>query len=98
MITIFVDFARLFIKFTNLLSRANFICFVSVSGSIINGLSPEIMKHVFPLKESYEYCSRFPFKTVNINAVSYGTETLSFIGPKIWALVPNDLRKGKIPP
>ena len=62
---------------------------------VINGLSPEIMKHVFPLKESYEYCSRFPFKTVNINSVSYGTETLSSIGPKIWALVPNDLRKVK---
>ena len=61
----------------------------------INGLSPEIMKHVFPLKESYEYCPRFPFKTVNINSVSYGTETLSFIGPKIWALLPNDLRKVK---
>ena len=62
---------------------------------VINGLSPEIMKHVFPLKESYEYSSRFPFKTVNINSVSYGTETLSFIRPKIWALVPNDLRKIK---
>ena len=56
---------------------------------VINGLSPEIMKHVFPLKESYEYCSRFPFKTVKINSVSYGTETSDdFIGPKIWALVP----------
>ena len=62
---------------------------------VINGLSPEIMKHVFPLKDSNLYCSGFPFRTEKINSVSYGMETLSFMGPKIWALVPNDLKKMK---
>ena len=56
------------------------------------------MNQVFPLKESYEHCSRFPFKTVNINSVSYGTETISYLGPKIWALVPTDLKSVKTLP
>ena len=32
---------------------------------------------------------------MNINSVSYGSETLTFMGAKILALVPNDLRKVK---
>ena len=62
---------------------------------VINGISPEIMNDVFPLKESYDYCSKFPFKTRNIRTVAYGTETLSFMGPKIWSLVPNELKEIK---
>ena len=62
---------------------------------IINGLSPEIMNQVFPLKKSNVFSSSFPFMTVNVKSVSYGTETLTFLGPKIWALIPNDLKKVK---
>ena len=58
----------------------------------INGLSPEIMNQVFPLKEYNVHRSRFPFKTINVKSVSYGTETLWSMGPKIWALVPNDMK------
>ena len=54
-------------------------------------MSPEIMNKVFPLKEALNYCSRFPFKSRNVRTVAYGTETLNFMGPKIWSLVPNEL-------
>ena len=37
---------------------------------VINGLSPEIMNQVFPLKESNVHSSRFPFKTTNVKSVS----------------------------
>ena len=30
---------------------------------VINGISPEIMKEVFQLKENLKYCSKFPFKS-----------------------------------
>ena len=53
---------------------------------VVNGLSPEIMNQVFPLKDILLHCSRFPFKTSNVKPVSYGMETLGFMGPKIWAL------------
>ena len=59
---------------------------------VINGLSPEIMKQVLPLKESNIYCSRFPFKSRNVHTVTYGTETISTLGPKIWHIIPNNIK------
>ena len=59
---------------------------------VIKGYSPEIMKEVLPLKESNNYCSRFPFRTRNARTVRYGTETISFIGPKIWSLIPDEIK------
>ena len=62
---------------------------------VINGISPKIMNKVFPLKESLNYCTRFPFKSRNVHTVAYGTETLNYMGPKLWSLVPNELREVK---
>ena len=59
----------------------------------INGIGPDILRDIFKLKEENKYCSKFPFETNRINTVYYGTETLSFIGPKIWTLIPNNLKK-----
>ena len=60
----------------------------------MNRLSPEIMSHVFPLKESVKYCSKNIFVTRNVHTVKYGTETLAHLGPKVWALVPIKLKGG----
>ena len=57
-----------------------------------NGISPHILKDVFPLKETRGYCSRFPFKMRNVRTVKYGTETLGYLGPKIWSLVPDEIK------
>ena len=59
---------------------------------IMNNMSPDIMKPVVPLKETNRYCSRFPFKSRNINTVRYGTETISFLGPKIWSIIPIEMK------
>ena len=61
---------------------------------VVNRLSPEIMSHVFPLKESVKYCSKNIFVTRNVHTVKYGTETLAHLGPKVWALVPIKLKWG----
>ena len=55
-----------------------------------NNLSPDIMKLVIPLKGTNQYCSSFPFKSRNVDTVRYGTETISFLGPKIWSIIPNE--------
>ena len=38
------------------------------------------------------YSSRFPFKSRNVNAVNFGTETISSIGPKIWHIIPTVIK------
>ena len=59
---------------------------------IIKGISPKFMNDIFGLKEEIKYCSRFSFKSRNIKTIKYGSETLSFLGPKIWFMLPNNIK------
>ena len=59
---------------------------------IINGILPDIMKQVLPLKDCNIYSSRFPFKSRNVQTVNFGTETISSIGPKIWHIIPTVIK------
>ena len=63
---------------------------------VSNGLSPEFMNHVFPLKDVSLYGSRYPFKTGNAKTVSYGKENTEFSwGRKYGPLVPDKFKKVK---
>ena len=58
-----------------------------------NNLSPTLMKHIFPNRDThYNLRNMNPFQSTNVNTVYNGTETLSFRGPKTWALVPKDIK------
>ena len=59
---------------------------------VINGLAIEIMKEIFPLKINTRYPSKFPFQSRNVRTERYGVGTLSFLGPKIWHLVPDSIK------
>ena len=55
-----------------------------------SGIAPEIMSEVFSIVDNpYNLRNNVKFKSKNIHTVRYGTETLSFIGPKIWTEVPD---------
>ena len=58
-----------------------------------NGLSPVIMSQVFTLKDNIRYPSENRFKIRNVKPVRYGTETLAHLGPKIWSIIPNDIKE-----
>ena len=60
---------------------------------VINGLTPEIMKKVFPIREQIRYPSQNIFETRNVRTTNYGIESLAHFGPKLWSIVPNDLKK-----
>ena len=57
------------------------------------GLSPKIMNFVLPLHSDANYPGENTFKTFNVKTVNWGTETLAHLGPKIWSIVPNDIKK-----
>ena len=59
---------------------------------VLNGLSPEIMKKVLPIKDTKKYSSSSMFITRNVHTVTYGTETLSHVSPKIWAIIPSEIK------
>lgn len=64
-----------------------------ISPESMYGLSPKIMDLILPLNSRAKYPGEGVFKTSNVKTVSWGTETLSHLGPKIWEIVPNDIKK-----
>ena len=59
---------------------------------VINNISPEIMKEIFVLKSKCMYNTREIFVTHNVRTEHYGKETLSYLGPKICNIIPNEIK------
>ena len=60
---------------------------------INNNLSPKITQNLFTNNtQNYNLRSNTQFKVAVPKTVRYGTETFSYIRPKIWELIPNDLK------
>ena len=57
------------------------------------GISPKIMNLGFPPNTSSRYPGGNVFKTRNVQKVSYGTETLAHLGPKIWLMIPAEMKR-----
>ena len=63
----------------------------------LNGLSPQIMNDVFQVKSSASYYLRDKNELYRRNpkTVAYGTESVSFMAPKIWSIVPQELKNSQ---
>ena len=55
------------------------------------GISPKIMRLVFPTRPEIKY----PWENIfiNVRTVTWGTESLSHLGPRIWSIIPLKLKK-----
>ena len=57
-------------------------------------LAPEFMNEVFDFIEcQYPLRNELRFKSQNIRTVTYGNETVSFVGSRIWTSMPNELKE-----
>ena len=61
------------------------------------GLTPEIVNELFQFREPipHELRRKSQFQLPFIHLVFSGTENLKFLGPKIWALVPNEMKESE---
>ena len=60
----------------------------------INGLAPKIMGEVFQLKDiNYNLRADVTFKSSNVHTVHYGQQSVSYLAPRIWRLVPDNIKK-----
>ena len=59
-----------------------------------NGIAQEIMKNIFELQNpSYNLRSSCnQFRRENVKTVHYGLQSVRYPGPKIWELVPNNIK------
>ena len=62
-----------------------------------HGLSPSIMKNVFHFNTNIPYYlrSRSELYSRNPKTAKYRTETIFYLAPKIWSLVPNAIKSSK---
>ena len=62
---------------------------------IANGMSSEIMNEIFQLREKSHYNLRYTSEFIipPIHSVHHGSESVSYLGPKIWELIPPVIRQ-----
>ena len=58
---------------------------------VVNRISTETIKEVFPFNENTSYNKKKIYSTP-IKLVTFGSETLSSLTPKIWELVPVEIK------
>ena len=62
---------------------------------VSRGLSHDIVNELFQFREQmpYDLRQRSQFQIPWVHSVFSGTESLKFLGPKVWALVPNEMKQ-----
>ena len=61
-----------------------------------NQMAPEILNDIFQNRtSSYNLRNNSSFSIRQVHSVYHGTESLSFLGPKIWELVPEDIKQSE---
>ena len=62
-----------------------------------NNLSPEIMKQVFDFQEPYYnlHSETSQFRRENIKTTHYDIQSVKILGPKIWAMIPQNIKNFK---
>ena len=61
-----------------------------------NNIAPEIMKQLFaPKMRCYDFRNSNSFKRSRVNSVWHGTGSMSYLGPKIWYLVPSEIKESE---
>ena len=59
----------------------------------LNGLPPDIMQDIFETESNYNTRNAPSFSSRNMNTVWYGLQTISYMVPNIWDLVPKEMKQ-----
>ena len=62
---------------------------------VSEGLSPEIVKGLFQFRNEipYNLRQRSQFHIPPVRAAFSGTESIKFLGPKIWKFIPDEMKE-----
>ena len=75
------------------------LCFLAVEMfKVIKGLVPTIINDLFPLKvmNKYNLRRKLFFKIPRNETVHNSFESISYLGPKIWGMLPSEMRNVKL--
>ena len=60
-----------------------------------HGISPEILTDLFPLRQADQYNlrNRSQFIIPNVKTLNHGSESLRYLGLKLWQTIPSYLKE-----
>ena len=60
-----------------------------------NGMAPEIVTEIFPLRPQGQYNLRswFDFTLPIVRTINYGIESIRYLGPKIWESISANIKE-----
>ena len=59
-------------------------------------MAPEFLNAIFQKRKlPFNLRTNSSFSVRQVHSVYHGTESLSFLGPKIWELVPDDIKQSE---
>ena len=59
----------------------------------VNDLAPKFMNSIVEIKDiEYNQINKINFKSRRITSVRYGIDSLTYLGPKVWNVVPKDIK------
>ena len=61
-----------------------------------NNLAPDFLNEIFPdSNNAVNLRQKSSFQTFNVKSVYKGTETVSFRGPQLWSIIPDNIKKSQ---
>ena len=72
----------------------NIQCIANEMYKVSNGLSPHVVSNIFTQKNCHPYKLRLnsQFSRPRVRSVFYGTESISYLGPAIWDILPDSYK------
>ena len=70
----------------------NIQCLATEMYKVSNGLSPPIVSNIFTQKNCHPYNLRRLFSRPLVRSVFHGTESISYLGPVIWDILPDSYK------
>ena len=62
----------------------------------MHGFSPPTLNDIFvPVSHPFNFRRNNPLQRQRVNSVRHGTGSISFLGPKVWDLVPSDIKSSQ---
>ena len=89
------NFDELLVKDNSVSVRHNNIHTLAIEMyKVVNGMPPEIMNDVFKLRDETHYHLRHTaqFLVDPIQSIFNGSESASYLGPKIWEQIPTEIK------
>ena len=72
----------------------NIQCIATEMYKVSNGLSPPVVSNIFTQRNRHPYKLRLnsQFSRPLVRSVFYGTESISYLGPAIWDILPDSYK------